>query len=73
MILPIFLYAISMTCSSWTQSHYCLKEQEHISLIGQFQTEAECEDTIRFFKDSFEYSTPTTRARLFCKDVRKKK
>ena len=76
MILPIFLYAISMTCSKYDPTRgypLCIKEQEHISLLGQFQAEDECENVIKFFTQTFEYSAPTVRARLFCKDVRKKK
>ena len=61
-----------MTCAKFN-AQVCVREQEHISLIGQFATAQECEDTIKFFTDTFEYSNPTTRARLFCRDMRKKK
>jgi len=74
MILPIFLYSISLTCAKmYPDRNTCIKDQEHISLLGQFQTADECEDVIKFFTETFEYYTPTVRARLFCKDMRKKK
>jgi hypothetical protein len=74
-MLLVYLYAISMTCSklSGGLNFNCVREQEHINFLGSFQTVQECEDTIKFFQESFEYATPTTRAKLFCRDTRRKK
>jgi hypothetical protein len=75
-MLLVYLYAISMTCAKLYHeggSINCFKEQEHINYLGSFATVKECEDTLKFFQESFEYATPTTRARLFCRDTGKKK